>query len=185
MRVISGTAKGVRLDSLEGTNTRPTLDRVKEALFNILQNDIRDAYVLDLFSGSGALAIESLSRGAKFGVLCDKSNDAIRIIKKNLQKVNLEEKAKVIRNDYLKALHELKQENKFDIIFIDPPYAGDIAVKAVENIIELDLLSDEGIIILETDDEKRELKNLEKINVNVYDLRTYGRVKLIFLNRKG
>ena len=185
MRVISGTAKGVRLDSLEGTNTRPTLDRVKEALFNILQNDIRDAYVLDLFSGSGALAIESLSRGARYSVLCDKSNDAIRIIKKNLQKTKLEEKAKVIRNDYIKALHELREQNKFDIIFIDPPYAGDIAVEAVENIIDLDLLSDDGIIILETDDEKRELKNLEKINVNVYDLRKYGRVKLIFLNRKG
>lgn len=185
MRVISGTAKGVRLDSLEGNNTRPTLDRVKEALFNILQNDIRDANILDLFSGSGALAIECLSRGAKFAVLSDKSNDAIHVIKKNLEKAKLTEKALIIKNDYIETLQQIKEKNKFDIIFIDPPYEADIAVNAIKNIIELDLLSKDGIIILETDEEQRELEKLKKINVNVYDLRKYGRVKLIFLNRKG
>lgn len=185
MRVISGTAKGIRLDSLEGNNTRPTLDRVKEALFNILQNDIREANVLDLFSGSGALAIEALSRGAKSCTLCDKSNEAIKIIKKNLEKTKLQENAIIVKNDYMKTLQSLKQKDKFDIIFIDPPYAADIATNAINVIMELDLLSENGIIVLETDDEKRELENLEKINVNVYDLRKYGRVKLIFLNRKG
>lgn len=185
MRVISGIAKGIRLDSLEGNNTRPTLDRVKEALFNILQNDIRDADVLDLFSGSGALAIEALSRGAKSCVLCDKSNEAIQVIKKNLQKTRLEENTRIIKDDYMKALQKLEQEYKFDLIFIDPPYRDNIAVNAIQTILEFDLLSKNGIIILETDDEKRELENLEKINVNVYDLRKYGRVKLIFLNRKG
>lgn len=185
MRVISGIAKGTHLDSLEGNNTRPTLDRVKEALFNILQYDVQDANVLDLFSGSGALAIEALSRGAKYCVLCDKSNEAIKIIKNNLKKTKLEEKAKVIKSDYIKALQLLKQENKFDLIFIDPPYKDNIAVKAIQTIIEFNLLSENGIIILETDDDKRELENLKKINVNIYDLRKYGRVKLLFLNRKG
>ena len=155
MRVISGIAKGTKLETLEGNETRPTLDRVKEALFNMLQNRIRDAYVLDLFSGSGALGIEALSRGAKFCALCDKSNNMLKI-------------------DY-----------KFDLIFVDPPYKLDIAVSAIKSIIELNLLSEDGIIILETDDEQREQKALEKTNVNVYDLRKYGRVKLIFLNRKG
>lgn len=183
MRVISGTAKGISLEALEGNKTRPTLDRVKEALFNILQNDIRNAYVLDLFSGSGALGIEALSRGAKFCVMADKSNDAIKVINRNLQKTKLEENAKVIKNDYIKTLDSLNQ--KFDLIFIDPPYALDIAVNAIKNIVELDLLTEEGIIVLETDEEERELENLKKINVNVYDLRKYGRVKLIFLNRKG
>lgn len=89
MRVISGVARGTRLESLEGNNTRPTLDRVKEALFNIIQNDVRGTCVLDLFSGSGALGIEALSRGAKFCVLCDKSSDAIKIIKKNLEKTRI------------------------------------------------------------------------------------------------
>ena len=89
MRIISGIARGTRLETLEGNNTRPTLDRVKEALFNIIQNDVREAYVLDLFSGSGALGIEALSRGAKFCVLSDKSSDAIKIIKKNLEKTRI------------------------------------------------------------------------------------------------
>lgn len=184
MRVISGTARGTNLETLEGNNTRPTLDRVKEALFNIIQNQIVDASVLDLFSGSGALGIESLSRGATFCVMCDKSYEAIGVINKNLKKTHLEQKAKIIKNDYKKALN-LLQEQKFDLIFIDPPYAADIAVDSIKDIIELDLLTDDGIIILETDNEKREIENLNKLNVNVYDLRKYGRVTLIFLNRKG
>lgn len=183
MRVISGTAKGISLESLEGNKTRPTLDRVKEALFNIIQTDIRDSYILDLFAGSGALGIEALSRGAKFCVMADKSSDAIKVITRNLQKTRLEENAKVIRNDFVKTLNSLDQ--KFDIIFIDPPYAENIAVNAIEHITRLDLLAKDGIIVLETDEDERELESLKKINVNVYDLRKYGRVKLIFLNRKG
>ena len=183
MRVISGTAKGIRLESLDGDTTRPTLDRVKEALFNILQNDIKDAYVLDLFSGSGALGIEALSRGAKLCVMSDKSADAINVITKNLKKTKLDKNAEVIKNDYMQTLKALNQ--KFDLIFVDPPYAQDIAVNAIKNIMEQDLLTEEGIIVLETDEEERELEGLKKINANVYDLRKYGRVKLIFLNRKG
>lgn len=184
MRVISGIARGTRLETLEGNNTRPTLDRVKEALFNILQTNVKDAYVLDLFSGSGALGIEALSRGAKFCVMGDKSNDAVRILMRNLERTHLAEKAKIIKNDYIKTLNSLQGE-KFDLIFLDPPYGADIAVNSVSYIIELDLLSNDGIIVLETDDDKREIENLKKVNVNVYDLRKYGRVTLMFLNRKG
>ncbi len=185
MRVISGIAKGTKLETLNGNNTRPTLDRVKEALFNILQQNILDAVVLDLFSGSGALGIEAISRGAKFSIMCDKSNEAIRIIERNIKKTHFEENTKIIKNDYIKALNSL-QEYKFDIIFIDPPYEAKYGVDAINKIIELNLLSKNGIIVLETDNEKRELENLEKIDdVNVYDLRKYGRVHLIFLNRKG
>ena len=183
MRVISGLAKGTLLHSLEGNNTRPTLDRVKEALFNILQNNIRDAKVLDLFSGSGALAIESLSRGAEYAVLNDRSIEATKIIQRNLEKTHLTEKANVLTKDYKKTIQDLKG-NKFDIIFIDPPYAQNIAVDAVKMIIQADLLSNDGIIIIETDDETREIKELENISINIYDLREYGRVKLIFLNLK-
>lgn len=184
MRVISGKARGTNLETLNGNNTRPTLDRIKESLFNIIQGDIISAKVLDLFSGSGALGIESLSRGAISCVLCDNSKDAINIINKNLKKTHLEESTTVINNDYLKALNLLKNE-KFDVIFIDPPYEANIAVDSINKIMELDLLSKEGIIILETDNKERELESLKNINVNVYDLRNYGRVTLIFLNRKG
>ena len=95
MRIISGKARGTKLYTLDGTATRPTLDRVKESLFNIIQNDIEDSTVLDLFSGSGAIGLEFLSRGAKRAVLCDSSKDAIKIIKQNVQKTHFEEKVEV------------------------------------------------------------------------------------------
>lgn len=185
MRVISGTAKGTILYALEGNNTRPTLDRVKEALFNMIQIDIQDADVLDLFSGSGALGIEAMSRGAKRVVLCDKSKEAIKVIERNLEKTHLKEKAFVIKNDYIDALNFLKEKFQFDFIFLDPPYAGDMIKKSLEEIIKLELLKEDGIVIIETDEEERILKEIKNMNVNVYDLRKYGRVKLMFLNRKG
>jgi 16S rRNA (guanine(966)-N(2))-methyltransferase RsmD len=185
MRVISGTAKGTNLYSLEGNNTRPTLDRVKEALFNIIQLDLQDALILDLFSGSGALAIEALSRGAKQAVLCDNSKDAIDIINKNLEKTHLKQKAVVIKDDYIKALEYLQEKYQFDFIFLDPPYAKDFVKNAVKEIINLNLLRKDGTIIIETDDEERILNEIKDGNIYVCDLRKYGRAKLIFLNRKG
>jgi len=184
MRIISGIARGTKLYTLEGENTRPTLDRVKEPLFSIIQNNIKDAVVLDLFSGSGALGLEALSRGAKKAILCDKSYNAIDIINKNINKTHMEEKTKVVYADYKKCLSSIKE--KFDLIFIDPPYKQDIAIKSLELILENELLSESGMIIIETDDENRELQEIEEINKNVeiIDLRTYGRVKLIFLKMK-
>lgn len=180
MRVISGTAKGTNLYSLEGSTTRPTLDRIKETLFNIIQAYVYEAKVLDLFAGSGALAIEALSRGASYATLCDKCGKAIGIINKNVEKAHLQNKCTVIHKDYEKAI-EMLNESKFDIIFIDPPYAQNIAVKAVEKIIEANLLAEDGIIIIETDDAKREEEQLKSVKIDVYDIRSYGRVKLIFL----
>lgn len=186
MRIISGRARGTILNTLEGETTRPTLDRVKESLFSIIQNKILDATVLDLFAGSGALAIESLSRGAKEAVLCDKSIDAIKVINFNLEKTRLKDKATVIKGDYEKTIEKLKQNNKkFNLIFIDPPYKLNIAVKATKQLIENEMLFEDGIIIIETDDEKRELEELKKENINIYDFRQYGRVKLLFISKKG
>ena len=185
MRVISGSARGTNLYSLEGDTTRPTLDRVKESLFNIIQNKIADANILDLFAGSGALGIEALSRGAKKAVFCDQSKNAIQIIKQNIEKTHLQEKAEIIHADYKKVLNQMSQKEKFDLILIDPPYAKNIAVQAVEEIVKLDLLAEDGIIILETDDKEREKCQLENIEINMYDIRKYGRIELIFLSRKG
>ena len=139
MRVISGIARGTKLDTLEGISTRPTLDRVKEALFNIIQNEIYDAKVLDLFSGSGALAIESISRGAKYAVSIDSSKKAIEIIKQNVKKTHFENKIKIINKDYKKALEEISEE-KFNIIFLDPPYNTDFGIESTKIIIENDML---------------------------------------------
>ena len=185
MRVISGVARGKKLNSLEGLETRPTLDRVKEALFNIIQFNIKDKKVLDLFSGSGALAIEALSRGAKEALLCDNSKNAIKVINKNLEETKLKDKAIVINRDYIDALKELNKETKkFDIIFLDPPYKSNYVLNSIENIINLDLLEDDGIIVVETDD-KNKIEEIKKYkNLEVYDIRKYGIVLVIFI-RKG
>lgn len=183
MRVISGIARGTKLNSIESLSTRPTLDRVKESLFNIIQNKIEDTIILDLFSGSGAIAIEFLSRGAKKAYLCENNHAAIKMIYANLDKTRLTEKSIVMSKDYRKALESFKQENiQFDIIFLDPPYQADYAVDAIKRILSLDLLKDEGTIIIETDDEKRELLELGNLNIQIDDIRRYGRVSLLFVN---
>lgn len=182
MRVISGTARGTKLNSIESISTRPTLDRVKEALFNIIQTKIPNATVLDLFSGSGAISIECLSRGAQHAYLCENNPSAIKMIYANLEKTRLKEKATLIGKDYKKGLLKFSEENiAFDIIYLDPPYQANIAVLAVEKILALQLLKENGIIIIETDDEQRELKELQNYNVEVYNIKKYGRVSLIFI----
>lgn len=184
MRVISGIARGTKLNSIESLSTRPTLDRVKESLFNIIQNEIEDTIVLDLFSGSGAIAIEFLSRGAKKAYLCENNHTAVKMIYSNLDKTRLTQKAKVIEKDYRKALEILKENNvSFDFIFLDPPYQADFAVDSVKKILSLNLLKEKGTIIIETDDEKRELLELENLGIRIDDIRKYGRVSLIFLKK--
>ena len=180
MRIISGKARGTKLYTLEGTATRPTLDRVKESLFNIIQNDIEGSTILDLFSGSGAIGLEFLSRGAKRAVLCDNSKDAIKIIKQNVQKTHFEEKAEVYNMEFTKLIERL-QKQKFDIIYIDPPYDTDFIKISIEKIIEYKLINEKTKIIVETDDETRILKQIEKMDVEITDKRKYGRATIIFL----
>ena len=180
MRIISGKARGTKLYTLEGTNTRPTLDRVKESIFNIIQNEIEDATVLDLFAGSGAIGLECLSRGAKKAVLCDNSKEAIQIIKRNIEKTHMEECAKIINTDFETCLEKLKNE-QFDIIYIDPPYATDYIFKSLKKIKEIGIVKKESIIIIETDDEQRILKEIGNIEIKIVDKRKYGRATIIFL----
>ena len=180
MRIISGKARGTKLYTLDGTATRPTLDRVKESIFNIIQNDIEDSTVLDLFSGSGAIGLEFLSRGAKRAVLCDNSKDAIKIIKQNVQKTHFEEIAEIYNMEFTKLVERL-QYQKFDIIYIDPPYATDFIKISLEKIIEYKLVNENTKIIVETDDETRILNQIEKMYVEITDKRKYGRATIIFL----
>ena len=182
MRIIGGNSRGTKLYTLEGLNTRPTLDRVKESMFNILQNNIRDKIVLDLFAGSGAIGLEFISRGAKKAFLCEKEKKAIEIINKNVQKMHAENKVKIAFMDYRKFLET--SNDKYDLIFLDPPYETDFISKSTELIIKKNLLNDDGIIIAETDQEERVIKELENIEIEIYDIRKYGRAKLIFM-RKG
>ena len=184
MRVISGKARGKKLVSLEGLNTRPTLDRVKEALFNKIQFEILDKKILDLFAGSGALGIEAISRGAKSATFCDNSREAIKVIKTNIENTNNINNSTIINKDFIEALEKLEKENKkFDIIFLDPPYKTDFAEKAIKKIIDSNLLSKEGIIILETDDIKKE-ETIQNEGIEIFDKREYGRVILIFIRKE-
>ena len=185
MRIISGTARGTKLYTLEGQITRPTLDRVKESLFNIIQNDIANSIFLDLFSGSGAIGLEAASRGAKKVILCDKSKEAIKIIEKNIEKTHLNKKVELYNLDY-EALIKTKIKEKIDIVYIDPPYNSDFAIKSIKYIIEKELIDKNSNIIIETDDDEKMLENLKNIEVEITDKRKYGRAILIFLKiRKG
>ena len=185
MRIISGTARGTKLYTLEGKTTRPTLDRVKESLFNIIQNEISNSIFLDLFSGSGAIGLEAASRGAKKVILCDKSKDAIKVINKNIEKTHLNEKVELYNLDY-ELLLKTKIKEKLDIVYIDPPYDSDFAIKSIEYILKKDLIDENSSIIIETDDKEKILENLKKMKLEITDKRKYGRAVLIFSKiRKG
>lgn len=147
MRVISGKARGVTLATPKGEQTRPTADRVKEALFSIIQFDLPGAKVLDLFGGTGQLGIEALSRGAMHAVFVDARAEACSLIKENLKRAKMESDATVVRCDYLQYLNRCK--DKFDIIILDPPYAEAFLENALKLITEIDILQSGGIIVAE------------------------------------
>ena len=147
MRVITGKARGVALKTPEGLQTRPTTDRVKEALFSIIQFDIPGARVLDLFGGTGQLGIEAISRGAASVVFVDSGEPACRLIRENLNRTKLTEQAQVLRSDYLQYLKRCK--DRFDIIFLDPPYAEIFLENSLKIITEIDILQSDGIIVAE------------------------------------
>ena len=147
MRVITGTARGVTLKTPQGMQTRPTTDRVKEALFSIIQFEIPGARVLDLFGGTGQLGIEALSRGAKSAVFVDAGDAPCKLIKENLRRTRLEDNAKVVRSDYLEYLSRCREQ--FEIIFLDPPYAEVFLENALKRIAEIDILQSGGIIVAE------------------------------------
>lgn len=147
MRVITGKARGVQLKTPDGLQTRPTTDRVKEALFSIINFDIPDACVLDLFGGTGQLGIEALSRGAKSAVFVDQREDACKLIRENLRRTKLDGEGKVVRADYLEFLRQSR--DKFDIIFLDPPYEEVYLENSLKCIAEIDILQSRGIIVTE------------------------------------
>lgn len=147
MRVIAGTAKGVQLKTPDGMLTRPTTDRVKEALFSIIQFELPGAKVLDLFGGTGQLGIEAVSRGAKSAVEIDSREDACRLIRENVKRTKMDSSIRVIRSDYKKYLQTAKEQ--FDIIFLDPPYAEVFLEESMNIISKIDILRPGGIIVAE------------------------------------
>lgn len=183
MRVISGSARGLKLKAPEGLNTRPTTDRIKESLFNIIAADLYQCRFLDLFSGSGAIGIEALSRGAKKAVLVDSDVKSAAVIKHNLKAARVEDRAEVFNCDIIKALSCLKDRGeKFDIIFMDPPYNRDFINKTLEYIAEANILDDEGYIIAEQSKEDSEPKIR---GLSVFRTKDYKITKMTFLEKEN
>lgn len=183
MRVIAGTARRLNLVApLE--KVRPTTDRTKETLFNIINNDIPNANVLDLFAGSGALGIEALSRGAQACWFFDNYNESIDCIKNNLEHTKLIEKARFFKYDYVKAIESMAfEKRKFDLIFIDPPYGFGLQDKAVALISDNDLLAEDGIIVIESK-VKTELDSTLWSKYSVFKEKKYKTNKFTFLQNE-
>lgn len=183
MRVISGEKKGLRLIGPKGKNTRPTEDRVKESIFNILMPIKSESMVLDIFSGSGQIGIEFLSRGAGKAIFIDNSRDSISIINENIQRSKYNGRAIVFKSNYLKALKKCQDEGyTFDYIYLDPPFSeSKMFVTSFEKIIAYDILRDDGVLIVEHG------KDLDFDNIDGFhliDKRKYGNVDISIFNKR-
>lgn len=179
MRVIAGEYKGRRLDRIKGTDIRPTSDKVKESLFNILGDAVIDSAFLDLFGGTGGIGIEALSRGAKHVVFIDSDIKSIKVLRGNLNRLNINDCVEVYNAGYSTAISKLyKFGKKFDIIFIDPPYSIGLAESALKEIDNNPILSQSGLIIVEHDSKEDMPQKVGKLSL--YRVKKYGNIVLSF-----
>ena len=181
MRVISGSARGLKLKTIENDSTRPTKDMVKEALFSIIYDKVTDCVFLDLFAGSGAIGIEALSRGAHKAYFNDINPECIKVIKENLQKAKFEEKSEIFNLKSDMMLDKVKDVS-FDIIYIDPPYNSDLGIEAIKTISSYNLLKTSGVLVYETDETEAVPEIIE--NFEKFKCKKYGRNILNFYSRK-
>ncbi|MFZ7121162.1 MAG: 16S rRNA (guanine(966)-N(2))-methyltransferase RsmD [Eubacteriaceae bacterium] len=183
MRVITGIAKGKRLINPKDNRIRPTTDRIKESLFNIINPFVNDSIFIDCFSGTGAIGVEAISRGAKEVYFIDNHNESIGIVRKNLQITDFRDKSKILQMDIISAISELSSKSvKADIIFMDPPYNLDIITSILTEISINNILKDEGKIIVEHD---KDYSPQEIINdFIIYDIRKYGNTSVSFYKKR-
>lgn len=181
MRVISGSARGRRLKELQGMDTRPTTDKVKESMFNIIQFEIEGRKVLDLFGGTGQLGIEALSRGAAHGTFVEQRREAVALIRDNLRATGLSESSHVVQGDALSFLASCRE--KFDVIFLDPPYESGLLDQCLEAITKFDILNEHGIMVCESAAEKT-LPALAPPYEQGREYR-YGKIKVTICRRTG
>ena len=178
VRVISGSARGLKLNTPGDDRVRPTTDRVKESMFNIIQDWVYDSQVLDLFAGSGALGIEALSRGASQAVFCDNSLDSIKIIKSNIEKARVADRSQIVSGDFKRCLRDMEAKNQsFDMIFVDPPYYEGLFEEVLDTIRSCKILKKDGIVIVEHD-AKKPIGQVE--GLEVYKEKKYGITMLTF-----
>lgn len=180
MRIITGSAKGAKLKAPHGLATRPTADRVKESLFNILGDIVVDANVLDLFAGTGNLGLEALSRGAKAAVFVDHGSESISIIKENAIHTKLLEQTEIHRNDVLRALDKFVQTNRsFDLLFCDPPYEKGFVQAILQKLDQHPIMAPNGIVVIEHS--RHELVEGEWENLQLRRTERYGATLVSFL----
>lgn len=180
MRVVGGSKRGTQLIGFEREEVRPTLDRVKESMFNIIQFESMDR-VLDLFSGTGQLGIECLSRGASHAVFCDNAKESLDIVKKNVKKTGFEDKARILLCDYKRFL-KYEADGEYDVIFVDPPYNVGLSDRALKQIGQLPVLAKDGVVVLEC--AREETKAEEEGNLVLRRRYDYGTVSVLIYVRK-
>lgn len=184
MRVIAGTARRLPLKTIDGRETRPTTDRIKETLFNILQPDIVDCRFLDLFAGSGGIGIEALSRGAKEAVFVEDNRKAAACIKENLQFTKLQDRSRVLTEDVSSAILHLYGQEPFDFVFMDPPYGKGLEWRALTALQNADFVNEDTSIIIETAREGvYEEDELSALGFALYREKVYKTNKHLFLRR--
>ncbi len=183
MRVIAGSARSIPLKSPPGDHTRPTTDRIKETLFNMIQNEVPGASFLDLFAGSGAIGIEALSRGACWCVFAENDKAAADCISENLKKTKLEGKTTVLRQDVFVALTGMEYKYNFDIIFMDPPYDMDLERRVLEYLTLSKMITEETLIIFEASLDT-DLSYLEDLGYDVIKVKRYKTNEHVFLHRR-
>ena len=176
MRVITGTAKGKKLKTLEGDATRPTSERIKGAIFSSIQFEIEDRSVLDLFAGSGQMGIEALSRGARRAFFVDSSREAMEIVRDNLSACGFADRAKYLVQDFRNYIRKASGREKFDLVFIDPPYAMECSADALMRLEKAGLLADGAIVVLESGTEEinpADFPNFECMKSTHYGKKTF------------
>lgn len=184
MRVIAGTARSLRLKTLDGMDTRPTTDRIKETLFNIIGPGIYDCVFLDLFSGSGGIGIEALSRGAREAIFVEKNPKAMACIKDNLKFTRLDHKAVTLTSDVMNALYRLEGDKVFDIIFLDPPYDQEYEKKVLTYLSESGLIYEDTVIIAEASKDT-DFSYVEDLGFTILREKIYKTNKHVFIEKAG
>ena len=181
MRIITGTARGTKLKTLEGKETRPTTEMCKEGVFSAIQFELHDRIVLDLFGGSGQMALEALSRGAERAVIVDSSRAACEIIKENAQKTKLMKQCRVVTADWKEYIRGASGKERFDLVFLDPPYALRLLPKVLAELYDADMLNDGALVICEDEEGGLHEDVMVEARYSLVKTNRYGRVHITIL----
>lgn len=182
MRIIAGTARSLPLKTIEGKDTRPTTDKTKETLFNVMQFDVPGAYFLDLFAGSGQIGLEALSRGAAYAVFVENSRKAASCIEDNIRFTKFDKVSKLMMTDAVTAVHTLEGKYKFDIVFMDPPYNKELEKEVLIALSDSDILKDDTLIVVEASNDT-DFDYLTEFGYEIVKEKIYKTNKHVFIKR--